>query len=72
MPHPNKKHSKYKGVTRLLREQNQANPWLARLNVGGRRYSAGQHPTEEAAALAYNELFMALLPEMLNKVEVTK
>jgi len=56
----------------LLREQNQANPWLARLNVGGRRYSAGQHPTEEAAALAYNELFMALLPEMLNKVEVTK
>lgn len=59
----------FKGVTKLTRKANQANPWLARLRLKGKMYYGGQHPTPEAAARAYNELFLAMVPEMLNKIE---
>lgn len=46
--------SKYKGVF-LNRYPHTPNKWRASVFCDGKRYNVGSHPTEEAAALAYNK-----------------
>lgn len=59
--------SKYKGVRRTV---NIANPWGAEIKVNGRNLHLGKFPTEEAAALAYNDAALEHFGEFafLNKV----
>lgn len=49
----NSKYSIYKGVT--LNKRNSRNPWKVKIKCDGKYIHIGMYPTQEAAALAYNE-----------------
>lgn len=67
--------SNYKGVSYAKSREakgtrgGKGTPWVARLTLNGITRLGGYYATEAEAAQAYNDLFLAMVPDMLNKVE---